>query len=569
MTFRYTFIFAMLVFLLTCQWAAPLLAGADTTQAQEAPADTGKITDNLDELLAKIDTQKNLLAALQRQRASREGIARQVLGKRVDKATLELLNQELAYVSDVADLEETTRELEHYRRQAIGILASHYQMAMNSIKKSRSKISMPKADISSTDLATVYSEISNQQKTVNQALKITMDNLELANKLNLDVSQNETTLKNEVEDIAVSRSILLELQTQAVNALSESVKASPDDKPLKSKLDLAKKHLNQLADNFSAVLNIMNTFEMNDTFYREQILKATGTISADSAEISVITDLLIGWGKAMWTALIEDGPDLLFKAILFLLILYIAHKLGNLLKRIVEKAFQRSNLQPSELLRRMILSLAHNLILIFGFLIGLSQLGISLGPLLAGFGIVGFIVGFALQDSLSNFASGLMILIYRPYDVGDIIEAAGVFGRVNHMSLVNTTMITFDNQTIVIPNSKIWGDVIKNVTSQTLRRVDMTFGISYSDNVDHAEQVLLQILEADDRILSDPPPMVKLHELGDSSVNFVVRPWVNKDDYWNVYWDVTRAVKIRFDEEGLSIPFPQRDVHLFTQTDNS
>jgi small conductance mechanosensitive channel len=158
-----------------------------------------------------------------------------------------------------------------------------------------------------------------------------------------------------------------------------------------------------------------------------------------------------------------------------------------------------------------------------------------------------------------------MILIYRPYDVGDIIESGGVVGRVNNMSFVNTTIITFDNQSIIIPNSKIWNDVIKNVTSQTHRRVDMAFGIAYNDNIEKAETVLMQIMKDHDKILDEPEPIVKLHELGDSSVNFIVRPWVLKEDYWEVYWDVTRTVKLKFDEAGLSIPFPQRDVHLYSQ----
>jgi small conductance mechanosensitive channel len=204
-------------------------------------------------------------------------------------------------------------------------------------------------------------------------------------------------------------------------------------------------------------------------------------------------------------------------------------------------------------------------VLIIGILLGLSQVGISLGPLLAGLGVAGFVIGFALQDSLSNFASGMMILSYRPFDVGDVVEAGGVFGKVSHMSLVNTTIMTFDNQTLVVPNNKIWGDVIKNVTSQRTRRVDLVFGISYSDDIPRTEALLREILAADERVLTDPEPMVRLNELADSSVNFIVRPWVKTDDYWDVYWDVTREVKLRFDEADVSIPFPQTDVHLKTE----
>jgi small conductance mechanosensitive channel len=263
--------------------------------------------------------------------------------------------------------------------------------------------------------------------------------------------------------------------------------------------------------------------------------------------------------------MIEDGPDLIFKILLFIVIVFVFSKLAKFVKKLVQNAMEKSQLKFSELLRRMVVSIVGNSIFILGVLIAFSQVGISLGPLLAGLGVIGFVVGFALQDSLSNFASGLMILIYRPYDVGDLIEAAGMFGKVNHMSLVNTTIMTMDNQTIVVPNNKIWGDVVKNVTAQTRRRVDMMFGIAYTDDITKAEQVLQDIVKTHEKILAEPEPLIKLHELGDSSVNFIVRPWTNKDDYWDVYWDVTRAVKIRFDEEGLSIPFPQRDVHLYQQ----
>ena len=194
--------------------------------------------------------------------------------------------------------------------------------------------------------------------------------------------------------------------------------------------------------------------------------------------------------------------------------------------------------------------------------IGLAQLGISLGPLLAGFGVVGFILGFAMQDSLSNFAAGMMILFYRPYDVGDLVDIAGAFGKVENMSLVSTSILTVDNQKLVVPNSKIWGDIIKNVTDQNVRRVDMTFGISYGDDIPHAERVLAAILADNDKVLDEPEPVVRLHTLGESTVDFVVRPWVKTEDYWNVYWDVTREVKMRFDAENISIPFPQHDVHL-------
>lgn len=222
----------------------------------------------------------------------------------------------------------------------------------------------------------------------------------------------------------------------------------------------------------------------------------------------------------------------------------------------------------SVLMQDFFVSIASKAVVFIGLLIALSQIGIELAPLLTGFGVAGVIIGFALQDTLSNFASGLMILIYRPYDVGDMVKVAGVQGTVKDMSLVSTTVQTIDNQRLVIPNNKIWGDVINNITAERVRRVDMVFGIGYSDDIDKAKSVLNDIIVNHPKVLKKPEHMIKLHTLNTSSVDFVVRPWVKTDDYWDVYWDVTETVKKRFDEEGITIPFPQRDVHIYNHEQN-
>jgi small conductance mechanosensitive channel len=262
---------------------------------------------------------------------------------------------------------------------------------------------------------------------------------------------------------------------------------------------------------------------------------------------------------------VDSGPKYLVKLLFLVSILFVFRFATRIVRKGLEKALDASNLNLSQLAHRMIVSITSNLVMLFGILVALSQLGISLGPLLAGLGVVGFIVGFALQDTLGNFAAGVMILLYRPYDMGDLIDVGGVFGKVDKMSLVSTSLLTLDNQLFVVPNSKIWGDVIKNVTAQDTRRIDMVFGISYSDDIPKAESILEDILQSHDKVLDTPESMVRLHTLGASSVDFVVRPWVKGDDYWDVYWDVTRTVKLRFDEEGVSIPFPQRDVHVYNQ----
>jgi small conductance mechanosensitive channel len=317
--------------------------------------------------------------------------------------------------------------------------------------------------------------------------------------------------------------------------------------------------------NLDATAGMMESLEIDTADYRQLLFEVTGEITTGLLSGDVLAGLLSTWTGNTVDWITTNGPGIFFKTVLFLLILLVFRILSRISRKVVRKAIQTSSLKVSQLLERTALSVTGAAVMIFGILVALSQLGVEVGPLLAGLGVVGFIIGFALQDTLGNFAAGVMILLYRPYDVGDLIEVAGGSGRVNDMTLVATTILTLDHQTLVIPNNKIWGDVIKNVTAQKERRIDMIFGISYSDDIPHAEHVLEEILVSHEKVLEDPEPIVKLHNLGESSVDFVVRPWVKTDDYWDVYWDITREVKIRFDTEEISIPFPQRDVHVFEE----
>ena len=379
----------------------------------------------------------------------------------------------------------------------------------------------------------------------------------------MDVAERTQKLRDDLSERAANGSVFLEMALSDVTALKASTAVIADDAELNARLASAVSRVSLIAGGVANVLAMMESLEMNTDAYQQQLLSVTGQITTNFFQVEVITNLLSGWGDALWGSVIESGPGLIFDLLLFIIIVVISIKIANFVKRLTKKAMDKPGVQLSKLLKRMILLIVRNGILAIGILIGLAQIGISLGPLLAGLGVIGFIVGFALQDTLSNFAAGMLILVYRPFDVEDLVEVVGVSGKVNHMSLVNTTILTLDNQTIIIPNGKIWGDVIKNVTAQNIRRVDLMVGISYTDDIPKTEKVLKEIIESHDAVLSDPEPLIRLHELGDSSVNFKVMPWVKTDDYWETYWSLTRAVKMRFDEEGISIPFPQRDVHLY------
>jgi small conductance mechanosensitive channel len=208
-------------------------------------------------------------------------------------------------------------------------------------------------------------------------------------------------------------------------------------------------------------------------------------------------------------------------------------------------------------------SLVYTALLIFVILAALAQLGIQTTSFIAVVGAAGLAIGLALQGSLANFASGVLLIIFRPFKAGDYIEGAGVAGVVEQISIFTTQLRTPDNKTIIIPNSGITAGNITNYSTKEERRVDMVFGVGYSDDIDKVKSVIAEVLSHDDRILDDPAATIAVVELADSSVNFVVRPWVKSADYWNVYFDTMESIKKRFDADGISIPFPQRDVHLF------
>ena len=267
------------------------------------------------------------------------------------------------------------------------------------------------------------------------------------------------------------------------------------------------------------------------------------------------------WGETKYW-LLDRGPAYALTLGQALLALLVFKILAGWAGRLARGALSRSHTAPSELLLTFVQSTVSKVVFFVGVVIALSVLGVNIGPFLAGIGVLGFVVGFALQDSLSNFAAGIMLMLYRPFDVGHFVEVAGQTGTVVSTTLVSTSLKTPDNQRLTIPNGKIWGDVIRNVTEQKERRVDLVFGIGYDDDIELAERTLAEIVAAHDKVLGDPAPVIKLHELADSSVNFVVRVWAKTGDYWDVYWDLTRQVKLTFDEKSIGIPYPHQEVYV-------
>lgn len=266
--------------------------------------------------------------------------------------------------------------------------------------------------------------------------------------------------------------------------------------------------------------------------------------------------------------MIQRGVDLLTELgialITAVVILVIGRWIAKAITRLARRALHRYEVDVT--LERFVCSLVYAVLLTIVVIAAINQLGIQTTSLVAILGAAGLAVGLALQGSLSNFAAGVLIVLFRPYKAGDLIEAGGESGVVQEVQIFTTILNTPDNKRVVIPNSQIMAGSITNYTANELRRVDLTAGVGYGDDLDKVRAVLEDIVSRNERVLKDPPPKIAVVEMADSSVNFVVRPWVKTEDYWNVYFDLTEAIKKRFDEEGISIPFPQRDVHIYQES---
>lgn len=258
------------------------------------------------------------------------------------------------------------------------------------------------------------------------------------------------------------------------------------------------------------------------------------------------------------------GTEFGVKLITALAIFIIGRWVAIGIKNLIDKAMHKARVDKT--LISFTVHLAYIALIAFVIIAALGQLGIQTTSFIAVLGAAGLAVGLALQGSLSNFAAGVLMLIFRPFKVGDYIEGAGVSGTVKEVQIFTTILITPDNKTIIIPNAKITGDNITNYATQGTRRIDLAFDIAYGADLDKAKQVLMDIIKADKRLLASPAPAIVVGQIGDGRVNLLCRPWVKADDYWDAYFDLTETVKKRFDAEGINPPVPRRDVHLFQQS---
>ncbi len=260
-----------------------------------------------------------------------------------------------------------------------------------------------------------------------------------------------------------------------------------------------------------------------------------------------------------------DGLAFGIDVVIALLIFFVGRIIIGILVRGMSAAMQKNGVEKT--LETFVNNLVRTALLIVVIIAAIGQLGIQTTSFIAIFGAAGLAVGLALQGSLSNFASGVLIVMFRPYKVGDFVEAAGISGSIEQVQILTTIFKTGDNKQVIVPNSQVMNSIITNYSANDTRRIDMVVGVSYDDDLDKVRKTLEEIVAADTRVLDDPAPQIAVSELADSSVNFILRPWCATSDYWSLRFDLTETIKKRFDKESISFPYPQQDVHLYKAGD--
>ena len=430
------------------------------------------------------------------------------------------------------------------------------------------------AEISNAQIAAIYKE--DEIKAVKEAADALEDvkdaeqdssseeKIEAASEAKQALQEVKEAEKKLAQDKTLKKSVEDAISTAGGEGepVAGSGKSEKEKEDLKSALV---KHITvltadrtMLVDRFNVVLAALAA-KGGETNEYDAYITAISGLKVDVTDVSATWTTISGWLMST-----EGGIRWALNLIKFIVIVVVFYLLSIVAGKAVTKAFLRSK-HFSTLLREFLVLAARRVVLVIGLFVGLSALEVNIGPVLAVVGAAGFVIAFALQNSLSNFASGILMLIYRPFDLGDFVNVAGTQGKVDSMNLLSTQLRMPDNQLVIVPNNSVWGDVIINVTGITRRRIDLVFGIGYSDDIDKAQKILQDIVDGHEDILKEPEAVIRLHELADSSVNFICRPWVKPGDYWDVYWYITREVKRRFDAEGISIPFPQQDVHIYRE----
>ena len=515
---------------------------------------------------------EGLLEALEEQAPEH----RDALRYRIDQRLLDLIVDLDAVALRLAEAEPELQR-SPAAQELIVIMDRVLRLAGVRVQDISDRITEARAEITEFDpglrSSVQESFVQQQQLLRNQYLRELIEHLQVLENLSqrpafaeaFDISHQRLreVLEAEVDLLAERTAGQIRLDTTTLVELRSRLAEAPLDPDLGRAVDAVQRKQSRSLDSLQAAVELLEMLNLDAAEYRALIVRQRGVIGIELLQRQVFAKVMRDQLESAQQRLVSAGPNMLLRAVIFLIILVLAWLLAGLARKLMRAFLSIRHVTLTRLSGEVLVSVIGIVVFLFGLIVALSSLGVSVGPMLAGLGIAGIIIGFALQDSLSNLASGAMILLYQPYDVDDHVRAGDVEGIVRKMNLVATTITTFDNQVLVVPNKSIWGGTIVNHTASRVRRVDIEVSFSYDEDIDFVEQVLIEEMAAEPRVLSKPEATVHIGRWDDSSVTMMAKPWVRTADYWSTLRALTKRFKQRFDAEGIQIPFPQRDVHVY------
>jgi len=451
----------LLATLIALTLTVPAVQGSNDEPAETSGLAVGEEKDPLVEeaesLVANIQKTRQEMAEVESKLAAANGEDRVILRKQIVDRQLKVISDVYALSDNVLKQEEKGLDASAFRQEAESGLkktAPTIKQYIEELRKSIAKQRDERESLAPAELVAFEEKLAKEGSRLDELLKILCDHVYKMKALGLDASGEASYLSEDISDRAEILAGQIKLTLEEIASTKDLVKENPDNGDIQASFRAAQAKLERTTQSMQATVDVMKRLDLESAQYKQLLIQATGDITGDIFDTEVAFGLFQQWMDNLKTWAIDNGPRLIFKVLLFLLILVVFRILARFTGKVVRMSMASSKLQFSQLLQNMFVAVASNLVFLLGLLVALSQLGFEIGPLLAGLGVAGFIVGFALQDTLGNFASGMMILIYRPYDVGDLIEAAGAFGKVSHMSLVCTTILTVDNRPSSCPTAR-------------------------------------------------------------------------------------------------------------------
>ena len=537
-----------------------------------APVSHSQETDNEDlfkQKIVEINDYTGLIEQINAEKKDKIGYEARALNKQLAATEESYRNLLWQFVDDIVD-PENKQKLEEHQQFAVKHLLEESEVLKKEIEQSdlavnkledqiitaKKKIFTVNQAITKDRLSDInwklYLQRINQEKLYSALVSNSQKTILLDQDASQDLKLAEGLVKKQADMlsglIGVTKDKLIKLEKKISVIRNES----DTGKKLITEIAIKNLEIQDYANRLQTMVDVLGSMEVDSSLYKKTVLQSKNSLSTDIFDKRVASHLFTEWWIKVKKWFSKQAPTIFSKFITFFLIVMLAYMIAVFVKKLVRGILGRTNSDMSELAKDFIVSMTSKIIILIGILIALSNLGIQIAPILAGLGIMGFIIGFALQETLSNFASGLMILNYRPFDVGDKIKIGDLEGKVSKMSLVSTTIFTSANHHLTVPNNKIWKDIIHNITSQPQVRMDVFFTAPFNADSETVLSAISQEVESNPIVLNDREKNIRIYELGDTEVKYVARFWISSADIDEAKWVISEGVKKRFDEKGIS-----------------